>query len=188
MSILAIFPASEPDLSIPEIVRDYSKISKILEGIGVTFERWDTPAHLSDHSSSGEILSAYAKSVDRIKKENNFQSADVVSLTPDNPEKEAFRGKFLKEHTHTDYEIRFFVDGCGLFYLHVENMIYGVLCEKGDLISVPANTTHWFDMGSKPFFKCIRLFTDPAGWVGHFTGSDISQKFPDYDEYCENIK
>ena len=60
-----------------------------------------------------------------------------------------------------------------------------MLCEQGDLISVPANTAHWFDMGSNPNFKCIRLFVVPEGWVGEFTGSNISEQFPDYDQFVE---
>jgi len=59
-----------------------------------------------------------------------------------------------------------------------------VLCEPGDLISVPAHTTHWFDMGARPDFKCIRFFTTPDGWVGRFTGSDIATRFPDFDRIC----
>ena len=47
-----------------------------------------------------------------------FQSADVASLTPDHPDKKAFREKILNEHTHSDIEVRFFVDGSGLFYIH----------------------------------------------------------------------
>jgi len=52
-----------------------------------------------------------------------------------------------------------------------------VLCTKGDLISVPANTPHWFDMGPNPNFTAIRLFNNPEGWVANFTGSDIAQRF-----------
>ena len=51
----------------------------------------------------------------------------------------------------------------------------------------PANTTHWFDMGEKPDFKCIRFFSTPDGWAGAFTGSDIAQRFPDFDEYVANV-
>jgi len=55
------------------------------------------------------------------------------------------------------------------------------------LISVPARTTHWFDMGSAPDFKAIRLFTTDNGWVAEFTGSDISTKFPDLDNYLKLV-
>ena len=37
-----------------------------------------------------------------------------------------------------------------------------------------------FDMGDEPSFVAIRFFTEPDGWVGHFTGTDIAQKFPRY--------
>jgi 1,2-dihydroxy-3-keto-5-methylthiopentene dioxygenase len=62
------------------------------------------------------------------------------------------------------------------------------LCEKGDLISVPANTTHWFDMGIEPRFKCIRFFTAPDGRVGNFTGSDIATRFPDFDSHVSGLR
>ena len=94
--------------------------------------------------------------------------------------------EYLGEMTYGDFEVRFFVDGSGLFYLHVDDKVYLVLCEKGDLISVPANVSHWFDMGKEPSFKCIRLFTTEDGWVGDFTGSDIASKFPDMDAYVKD--
>jgi 1,2-dihydroxy-3-keto-5-methylthiopentene dioxygenase len=113
---------------------------------------------------------------------SGFQSVDVISLTPEHPDKDVLRQKFLNEHTHSDDEVRFFVEGEGLFYLHFDSAVYGVLCEKGDLISVPANTKHWFDMGPMPCFKCIRLFTSPDGWVANATGDDIADSYPRHGE------
>ena len=46
---------------------------------------------------------------------------------------------------------------------------------------VPDGTRHWFDMGPNPFFVAIRLFTNPAGWVANFTGTDIAARFPRLD-------
>ncbi len=53
-----------------------------------------------------------------------------------------------------------------------------VLCEKNDLISVPAHTPHWFDMGSEPNFTAIRIFDNPEGWIAQFTGDDIASAYP----------
>ena len=95
----------------------------------------------------------------------------------------AGREKFLDEHRHDDDEVRFFVDGAGTFYLNIEDTVYAVLCEQGDLLSVPEGSTHWFDMGEKaPEFTAIRFFHDGEGWVGDFTGSPISQNFPTHDQ------
>lgn len=59
--------------------------------------------------------------------------------------------------------MRFFVEGAGLFCLHIGDEVFQVLCEKNDLISVPAHTPHWFDMGSEPNFTAIRIFDNPEG-------------------------
>ena len=158
--------------------REHAKMREILSGIDVRFEQWQADRVLADDAAQEDVIEAYRASVDALMHEYGFQSVDVVSLTPDHPQRQAFREKFLDEHTHSDFEVRFFVDGSGLFYIHAGNKVYGILCEKGDLISVPDNTPHWFDMGEKPFFKCIRLFTTPEGWVASFTGSPIAKRFP----------
>ena len=90
------------------------------------------------------------------------------------------RAKFLAEHIHEDDEVRFFVEGQGAFYLRVGGKVYRTVCAAGDLISVPKNTTHWFDAGDKPFFCAIRLFTTPDGWVAKFTGDEIAKSFPEF--------
>lgn len=173
------------EAGVPEgaVTRDAAEISQVLGALGVEFEQWEANQPLADDAGQDAVLAAYQASIDKLNKRYGFQSQDVVALRPDNPKKDEFRQKFLAEHTHADFEVRFFVDGSGLFYLHINNKVYLVLCEKGDLISVPANTTHWFDMGSNPNFKCIRLFTTADGWVGNFTGSEIAKTFPDFDTF-----
>jgi 1,2-dihydroxy-3-keto-5-methylthiopentene dioxygenase len=183
MSRLAIY--DEQGSALEGEVTDHAAIATALDGLGVRFERWQATQPLSSDAGQEEVLAAYQADVDRLTAEYGFQSVDVVSLRPDNPQKEEFRQKFLAEHTHSDFEVRFFVEGSGLFYLHVAGKVYLVECEQGDLISVPAGVTHWFDMGEEPDFKCIRLFVIPDGWVGEFTGSEIASSFPSYDEFRE---
>ena len=186
MSALSIY--DESGLQISETITDFDVISPLLSDLGVQFERWQASQPLTEEAEQEEVLDAYDDAIATLNEKYGFQSVDVVVLRPDNPSKEDFRKKFLAEHTHSDFEIRFFVDGSGLFYLHVDHKVYLVLCEKGDLISVPANTTHWFDMGENPNFKCIRLFTTDNGWVGNFTGSDIAKNFPDMDEFVSHLQ
>lgn len=168
--------------NVLELLKEYETISKKLSDLGVRFERWKADNELSWDAGQEEVVKAYKEDIDRIIGEFGFKSLDVVSLTPENPKKDELRNMFLKEHTHSDFEVRFFVDGSGTFYLHIDDKVYVVFCEKGDFISVPANTKHWFDMGSKPFFKAIRFFLIPDGWVAQFTGSSISTKIPEHDE------
>jgi 1,2-dihydroxy-3-keto-5-methylthiopentene dioxygenase len=104
--------------------------------------------------------------------------SDVIKLDPSHPMKDAMRQKFLSEHTHTEDEVRFFHEGAGNFILHIGGRIYDAYCTAGDLISVPANTTHWFDAGTEPSFTVLRVFTDTTGWTPHYTGSDLAERFP----------
>lgn len=151
-----------------------------LAGIGVTFERWPTRALPAD-ADGDSILAAYAPEVERLKAKGGYRSIDAVSVFPDHPDRAVMRTKFLSEHTHAEDEVRFFVRGEGLFTLHAADRVWNVLCCEGDLMSVPAGMTHWFDMGAAPNFTAIRMFVNPDGWVAAFTGSDIAERFPRYE-------
>src|SRR5687768_962580 len=180
MSRLRIFADDTPDA--PEFEsRDADAIARELARIGVTFERWQASKAIAPGAAQEEVIAAYQADIDRITAERGFTTVDVISIAPDNPKREELRAKFLDEHFHKEDEVRFFVDGSGLFTLHVEGRVYELLCEAGDLVAVPDGMTHWFDMGPEPRFVAIRFFTEPDGWVGHFTGTDIAQRFPRYE-------
>ena len=113
-------------------------------------------------------------------REGGYQTVDVVRVKPDHPDRVAMRAKFLAEHTHAEDEVRFFVEGAGAFYLRKGGRVYRIVCERNDLLSVPAGITHWFDTGERPHFCAIRIFTSADGWVGNFTGDDIATRFPTF--------
>lgn len=180
MSRLRIFNDDAPATPLVA-TSDRAEIAAELVKIGVGFERWDASKPVQPGDPHDIILDAYRTDIDRLIEANGFKTVDVVSIAPDNPQKESMRTKFLDEHFHKEDEVRFFVAGSGLFTLHVDGKVYEVLCEAGDLIAVPDSMTHWFDMGPEPSFVAIRFFTEPDGWVGHFTGTDIAGKFPRYE-------
>jgi 1,2-dihydroxy-3-keto-5-methylthiopentene dioxygenase len=179
MSRLRIFNDSQPDQPLLS-TQDGEVIAAELHRIGVTFERWQASAPIAPGASPEEVMEAYRADIDRLVAQRGFKTVDVVSIAPDNPNRAEMRRKFLDEHFHKEDEVRFFVAGSGLFTLHVDGKVYEIECVKDDLIAVPDSTLHWFDMGESPSFVAIRFFTEPDGWVGHFTGNDIAQKFPRY--------
>jgi len=158
-----------------------AEIARALKAAGVRFEQWVPAAQLEPGDAPERVLSAFQKDIDRLVQEEGYQAVDVVSLNRTAPNKVELRQKFLSEHTHREDEVRFFVAGSGLFTLHIGTEVFEVLCEKGDLISVPANTPHWFDMGPNPDFIAIRFFNNPEGWVAHYTGSRIADAFSRLD-------
>ncbi len=184
MTTLAVY---RDNAELIEETQDFEAIANRLHGIGVLFERWEADRKLEDTATQDEIIAAYRGSVDRLMQHYNFKSADVISMTPQHPDKEALRNKFLDEHTHSDFEVRFFVGGRGLFFIHADDHVHAILCTQGDLISVPADTPHWFDMGPEPQLKCIRLFTTPEGWVANYTGSTIARQFPKLEAFVSSL-
>ena len=179
MSRLRIFDDHAPGTPLLATT-DRTEMGAELAKIGVHLEQWE-PAHAVQPGDAPEtIMAAYKVDIDRLVEANGFKSVDVVSIAPDNPNRGEMRKKFLDEHFHKEDEVRFFVAGSGLFTLHVDGRVYEIECVKDDLIAVPDGTRHWFDMGESPSFVAIRFFTEPDGWVGHFTGTDIARKFPRY--------
>ena len=162
------------------VIASNELMTQVLADEGVRFERLALKL-LEPEADNEQVLAAYQSEIKKLKAENSYSTADVIRLTPDHPEKQALRKKFLDEHTHTEDEVRFFVRGGGIFYLHLKSKVYVVICAQSDLISVPHGTKHWFDMGPQPDFTCIRLFTNPEGWVAQFTGDDIASKAPGYE-------
>jgi 1,2-dihydroxy-3-keto-5-methylthiopentene dioxygenase len=181
MSTLSIYP--EKGGKTPVLTTsDKSQISAILHDRGIRFEQWEASFPLPPGASQEEVLEAYAEDVEALKAEGGYKVADVLSVAPDHPDRAALRTKFLNEHTHSEDEVRFFVEGAGAFYFHIGDEVLQVVCTKGDLMSVPTGVRHWFDMGPSPSFTVIRIFTDPAGWVAQFTGDDIATRQPPYGE------
>lgn len=177
MSQLRIFDEGDPTTALATL-DDHAAIAAELGKIGVRFEQWQANKPVVPGASQDEVIAAYRCDIDRLMGEAGYQSVDVISLTPDHPDRAALRQKFLGEHTHSEDEVRFFVAGSGQFTLHVDGKVYDILCEQGDLIGVPDGTRHWFDMSESPFFVAIRLFTNKDGWVANFTGDEIAARFP----------
>jgi 1,2-dihydroxy-3-keto-5-methylthiopentene dioxygenase len=160
-------------------IRSPSEIKKFMNERGIIFEQWEAAMTLNDSDNQETILKAYEHELGPYMKKNDYLSADVINVHKDTPNIEAIRAKFLSEHTHSEDEVRFFVDGEGQFFFHLaERMeVFKLLCEKGDFISVPKGVTHWFDLAPKYHVKAIRVFQTQEGWVANYTKSGKEQKY-----------
>lgn len=179
MTRLTIFDAADP--AFIELKTDNRTVlTGHLAMAGVLLERWDPEHPVEETSDADAVLSAYGDAIAKLQNQRGFGSADVVRVPPGLPDAATLRARFLDEHTHEEDEARLFVEGSGAFYLHIGRKIFQLVCEAGDLLSVPAGTPHWFDMGAEPAFTAIRLFTRTDGWVAHPTGNRIADRFPRY--------
>ena len=167
-----------PDKNVT--LRDPSAVRKFLDVRGIVHERWSANRTLPVDATNEQVLAAYDHLLKPFMDKGGYQAADVINVDGYTPNLAGIREKFLREHTHSEDEVRVFVEGQGFFWFHKEGRddeVFALLCEQGDLISVPANTKHWFDLGDPPKVRAIRIFTDQAGWVPHYTNSEIDQRY-----------
>lgn len=171
-------------LNIPDENKSTNNVEEIrsfLSERGVFFDQWEASIPLALDADQDTVLAAYKEVLTPYMDQNGYKTADVININAETPNYTAVRNKFLSEHTHTEDEVRFFVDGEGYFWFNLDNgkdPIFNVLCQAGDLISVPANTKHWFDAGKEsPHVKAIRIFIDTTGWVPHYTESKIDVQY-----------
>ncbi len=107
--------------------------------------------------------------LDELKTQNGYIDQDVVELRPDTPDLEDICAKYAGEHLHDDDEVRYVLEGEGIFDSRNENDRWvRVTVEPGDLIVVPAKVHHRFFLTDKKHIRCMRLFTDANGWVPHY--------------------
>ena len=167
-----------PDKNVT--LRDPSTLRQFLDVRGIVHERWAAGRDLPSGATNEQILAAYDYLLKPLMEKGGYQTADVIRVDGHTPNLGGIREKFIREHTHSEDEVRVFVEGQGLFWFHKEGRddeVFALFCEQGDLISVPANTKHWFALGAPPKVRAIRIFTDQAGWVPHYTNSGIDQRY-----------
>ena len=80
----------------------------------------------------------YQAPVDALKAERGYVEQDFVALAPPTPNLDAICAKFVDEHYHDDDEVRFVLEGEGIFDIRSrDDRFMRVVVERGDLIVVP---------------------------------------------------
>lgn len=150
------------------------EVQQFLQNEGVLYEKWDIiklPAHLQENyaltdESKKEILAVFAEEVADVSKRRGYQASDVISLSNATPNLDELLVNFKQEHHHTDDEVRFIVNGHGIFAIQgKDGRFFDVELEPGDLISVPENTRHYFTLQDDRQVVAIRIFVTTEGWV-----------------------
>lgn len=109
---------------------------------------------------------SYQTPLAEICRQRGYTSQDQVHLSPSTPNLDGLLEKFFKEHLHTDEEIRFVLEGEGIFDLRdCEDRWMRVHVAPGDLIIVPPNKYHRFALTDAMLITCKRLFQNTDGWV-----------------------
>jgi 1,2-dihydroxy-3-keto-5-methylthiopentene dioxygenase len=152
-------------------------VTAFLAARGIEYERWTPSRALGPDATADEVLDAYSAQVAALKKRGGYVTADVIDVKSDTPNLDVMLAKFNREHWHDEDEVRFILEGRGLFHIHAEDGVFVLEVAQGDLIRVPRGTHHWFDLCMEKRIRAIRLFQDPSGWTPHYTDSGVDRGF-----------
>ncbi|WP_029519989.1 cupin domain-containing protein [Persephonella sp. IF05-L8] len=155
-----------------ETIEGVEAVKEFLDKYGITYERWGverlSPELRENYEltpeQQQEIIDAYKEELEKLKKEKGYITEDIVVLSEKTPNLDDLMAKFKREHHHVDDEVRFVVDGSGIFPVKIEGKVVEIHVGPGDLIVVPAGARHWFELDEQRKIKCIRVFKTPAGW------------------------
>jgi len=156
---------------------DSQDVTTFLAVRGIDYERW-TPSHdVAPDAPAETILDAYAHQIEALKRRGGYVTADVIDVKPDTPNLDMMLAKFNREHWHDEDEVRFIIEGRGLFHVNSGGSVFVLEVSRGDLIRVPRGTHHWFDLCAEKRIRAIRLFQNPSGCTPHYTESGVDQGF-----------
>jgi len=159
-------------------INEIGELRDFLARAGIEYERTSPDVPLAAGAPADQGLAAYKPKIDDLKARGGYVTADVIDVVPTTPGLDAMLAKFTSEHWHDEDEVRFIVEGRGLFHIHAADMpVFAIEVEAGDLIRVPKGTLHWFDLCGERRIRAIRLFQDPSGWTPHYTQSGVDKDF-----------
>lgn len=153
-------------------IQKQEEVRSFLGSIGIRYENWKPDRIDGDTATQEEILEAYSREIEELKKEGGYTTADVIDMRPDTPGLDGMLEKFRREHTHSEDEVRYTILGRGIFHVHTENGdVVSIEVHEGDLIAIPRGTRHWFNLCAERRIRAIRLFQDTSGWTPFYTNS-----------------
>ncbi len=166
-------------------LRAEDEVRGFLSDRKIQCQRWDLSRVSSDllqqemfsDTDKQTVLKVYEPELQKLRKEQGYVKVDVIALSAQIAGLEEKLDVFRKEHLHTEDEVRFILDGRGIFFIHPENeSVFEIEVHAGDFISVPAYTWHWFDLCEERRIKAIRLFQNDDGWVPVYREASSTQR------------
>jgi 1,2-dihydroxy-3-keto-5-methylthiopentene dioxygenase len=171
------FQSKEDQIHVQEEVASY------LESQEVIYENWNitklpqslVEKYLLSEGEKEEILATFAAEIADISERRGYKAQDVISLSENTPNIEAMLENFIKEHHHSDDEVRFIVSGHGVFVIQgKDGEFFEVHLNPGDLISVPENTRHYFTLEEDRKVVAVRIFVTTEGWVPIYQNEKVN--------------
>lgn len=166
---------------------DLNEIQKELASLKVQLNYWTVGGNYNtrnllakealSEAEKEQLLQAVDQYFEQLKQSDGYQSRDLIVLHPNVPNLDVFLSKFERSHIHADDEVRYIIDGEGVFgFVRPDGSQVELTIQPEEYINVPAGTEHWFHLTEKKRIKAVRYFTTMEGWVPEYTDTPI--RFP----------
>lgn len=155
---------------------DLESIGTQLAGLKVQLNHWPTgeipllqlPGLEEEQKET--VLRSLDHYFESLQASDGYQSRDLIVLHPETPNLEGLLAKFSRPHTHADDEVRYIVDGEGVFgFVCPDGAQMELTIQAEEYINVPAGTEHWFYLTNLRRIKAVRYFCGMDGWVPEYT-------------------
>ena len=165
-----------------KMIADLEQIAAELAPLGVALASWPTADAVQEllgrpalgDAEKAEVLAAHDGYFQQLQDDAGYKDRDLIVLHPDIPGLPDLLKKFESCHTHDDDEVRYIVDGEGIFgFVRPDGSQIELKVEGGEYINVPADTEHWFHLTESMRIKAVRYFSGTDGWTPRYTETPI---------------
>lgn len=169
------------------IHRELESIEHELSSLNIQIDLWtvgDNPQLYDllkqpqlNEDEKNQVLTDLDRYFESLQQTAGYLSRDLIVLHPETPNLDVLLAKFERVHTHADNEVRYIIDGEGVFgFVRPDRSQVELTVEAEEYINVPAGTEHWFYLTPQRRIKAIRYFTGVEGWDPQYTGTEIHTK------------
>lgn len=174
MSSLAVYQHTSSELP-NKILNHADDIASTLAAAGIDYRQVELPAALRPGCEQAEFDAAYGLWLQAFMGKEGYVQQELFNLQRNHPQKLELRARHLDEQSQSTASAWLFLGGFAQLSLHIDDHVYMLQGEKGDLLSLPAGTRYWFDLGEEPHALVVRLSASEDAPVR--TDDDIASRF-----------
>ncbi|WFS16858.1 acireductone dioxygenase [Pseudomonas sp. 905_Psudmo1] len=175
MSSLAVHLHTSPELP-NKVLNHADDIASTLSAVGIDYRQLELPAALRPGCEQAEFDAAYGLWLQAFMGNEGHVQQELFNLQRNHPQKLELRARYLDEQVQSSASTWLFLGGFAQLSVHLDGYVYVLQGERGDLLTLPAGTRHWFDLGEEPHVLAVRL--SPSEDTPERTGDDIASRFP----------
>ncbi|SDA68103.1 1,2-dihydroxy-3-keto-5-methylthiopentene dioxygenase [Pseudomonas sp. NFPP33] len=175
MSSLAVHLHTSPELP-NKVLNHADDIASTLAAVGIDYRQMELPAALRPGCEQAEFDAAYGLWLQAFMGKEGHVHQELFNLQRNHPQKLELRARYLDEQVQSSASTWLFLGGFAQLSVHLDGYVYVLQGERGDLLTLPAGTRHWFDLGEEPHLLALRL--SPSEDTPERTGDDIASRFP----------